>query len=134
MGPWGPWGPFGQGSLRSPKQITVREKMFFLIFENNFLLFCRANHPIIVKVWLNFWALVGYPLCAMLHLLMHFLIRNHMLFLMAIFQKLERSSNSIEFPQMFMFPQLSAYFLQFSLISFMFLFKIKNISVLGKLQ
>ena len=32
-----------------------------------FLLFCRANNPIIVKGWLNFGALVGYPLCGIVY-------------------------------------------------------------------
>ena len=88
--PEGPWGPLGQGSLRSPKQIK-RKYGFLNIFKNIFLLFCRANNPIIVKGWLDFGAFVGYPLSAivLLHFLMQFLIRTSMLFLMAIFQKLE---------------------------------------------
>ena len=92
LGPWGPWGPFGQGSLRSPKQIK-RKNVFHNIFENNFLLLCRAINPIIVKGWLNFGALVGYPLCGIVFctFLIQILIRKLMFFLMATFQKYDIS-------------------------------------------
>ena len=64
---------------------------FYNILENNFLLFCRASNPIIVKGWLNFGALVGYPLSwiVLLHFLMRFLLKSMCFVLMAVFQKLE---------------------------------------------
>ena len=67
--------------------------MFLNISENNILLICRANNPIIVKGWLNFGALVGYPLCAIvcLHFLIQFLIRKPILFWWHFFQKLKIS-------------------------------------------
>ena len=112
--------------------------------ENNFLLFCRTNNPIIVKGWLNFGALVGYPLCAIvwLHFLIQILIRKPVLFWWHFFQKLKNiifvhskfHLMFFIFPLVaFMFPQFSSYFLQFYLSSFIFLFKIQKLSVFGKL-
>ena len=94
---WGPWVPggipsvwdaFGQGSLRSPKQIKIF--VFCYRLENNFLPLCRANNPIIVNGWLNFGALVGYPLCAIVFciFLIRILIKKLMLYVMATLQKL----------------------------------------------
>ena len=144
MDPWGPWGPLGQGSLRSPKQIK-RKYVFYNILENTFLLFYRASNPIIVKGWLNFGALVGYPLCVivLLHVLMQFIIRKHVLLFdgnfpeigIFIFVYFKFHLMSFIFPLMaFMFPQFSSCFLQFSLVSFTCLFKIQNLSIFGKLQ
>ena len=140
----GPWGVPG-GSLRVPgvpgvpsvrdtfeTQANQENILFLNILENNILLICRANNPIIVKGWLNFGALVGYPLCAIvwLHFLIQFLIRKPILFWWHFFQKLEISvlctPSFLKFPQIFMFPQISSFFLQFYLSSFIFLFKIKK--------
>ena len=116
--------------------------IYIYILENNLLLFWRANHPIIVKVWLKFGALVGYPLCAIvvLHFLMQFFIRKHVLFVDGnfpeignfIFVYFKFHRVSFIFPLMaFMFPQTqtSSYFLFPSFI----LFKIHNINAFGKL-
>ena len=75
------WVP-GVPSVRDPFEAPSKLRYFFSLLENNVLSFCRANHPIIVKVWLHFGALVGYPLCAivLLHFLMQFLIRKHVFF------------------------------------------------------
>ena len=66
---------------------------FINIFENNFLLFCRASNPIIVKGWLDFGALVGYPLCGIVFciFLIRILIKKLMLYAMAPFQKMRLS-------------------------------------------
>ena len=142
VGPGRSLGPSGQGSLRNPSKL--RENIVFYILENHFLLFCRANHPIIVKGWLNFGALVGYPLCAIvwLHFLIQILIRKPVLFWWHFFQKLKHLMfvhskfhlMFFIFPLVaFMFPQISSYFLQFYLSSFIFLFKIKKLSVFWKI-
>ena len=91
VGPGRSLGPSGQGSLRNPSKL--REIYVFNIFKNIFLLFCRASNPIIVKGWLHFGALVGYPLCAIvwLHFLIQFLIRKPILFWWHFFQKLKIS-------------------------------------------
>ena len=122
--------------------IDQRSYIYIYILENNLLLFWRANHPIIVKVWLKFGALVGYPLCAIvvLHFLMQFFIRKHVLFVDGnfpeignfIFVYFKFHRVSFIFPLMaFMFPQTqtSSYFLFPSFI----LFKIHNINAFGKL-
>ena len=136
MGPGRSLGPSGQGSLRNPSKFR-KKYCFFDILENNFLLFCRTNNPIIVKGWLNFGALVGYPLCAIvwLHFLIQILIRKPILFLMTFFPEIENLMfvhskfhlMFFIFPLVaFMFPQISSYFLQFYLSSFIFSLKSKT--------
>ena len=113
--------------------------------ENIFLLFCRTNNPIIVKGWLNFGALVGYPLCAIvwLHFLIQFLIRKPILFWWHFFQKLKISclctpsfilcsSFFLLWPSCFLkFPHISSSFL---LIPSCFSLKSQNSAFFGKLQ
>ena len=60
----GSLGSLGLSSVRDPFEAPskLRETVFFYdIFENHFLLFCRANNSIIVKGWLNFGPLWGNP-------------------------------------------------------------------------
>ena len=143
VGPGRSLGPSGQGSLRNPSKLRENIVFVFNIFKNMFLLFCRANNPIIVKGWLNFGALVGYPLCAIvwLHFLIQFLIRKPILFWWHFFQIENIMFVHSKFHLMFfifplvafMSPQISSYFLQFYLSSFFFLFKIPKLCIFWKL-
>ena len=98
-----------------------------------------------MKGWLNFGALMGYPLCAIvwLHFLIQILIRKPVLFWWHFFQKLKNiifvhskfHLMFFIFPLVaFMFPQISSYFLQFYLSSFIFILENCNNYVLGILN
>ena len=128
-GPWGSlWVPGVPGvpSVRDPFEAPskLRENMFFFhnLFENHFLLLCRAINPIIVKGWLNFGALVGYHLCGIVFctFLIHILIRKHVLCFDGNFPEIwhirflffKFPLMSFIFPLMaFNFPHSSSYFL-----------------------
>ena len=143
VGPGRSLGSLWSGIPSKPKQTKIKY-CFLNILENNFLLFCRTNNPIIVKGWLNFGALVGYPLCAIvwLHFLIQILIRKPVLFWWHFFQKLRISclctpsfilcsSFFLLWPSCFLnFPHISC---SFTLVPSFFSFKSKNSAFFGKL-